>query len=772
MLWTLFVRWGGSSYPTNCLFYRNSVLAVDKDRKRLSSHRFDSDRSDHEMDENQNNRQLVDRNSGKLRKIIEEMDGDSLSQKSVKCTDNVRRGSRMSESKVYKDNVFDCKQDVPMESLHSKAHLSEVEKNLTEAEEVNDKLGKSFFIMKNAISAIKQYTDQLKTKCDHSALSTEHDLDSSPCEIDKTDGLDSGGCTKPEPNIEKTIHDDFVQKQEKTGDRVRPKVRPFKFKVERRYTFGCDSSHGHLSDSSDEFCKESILSQSPDKSSKADSYTNQFLSNLYKRKPRSLSMPEPPRMIPRHIHSYRGGGSKSAVGGDWAVRSSGIGYWDSDDLSVESSYKGPWNRKPPISYDTIKATSGQWHVEPSFPAYSMQFIENKYRNKDVWFDGPKHTDINKHSTVGTVTSKCKTPPKHTGSEEKDGAKTYKPWKPKLVDYTESGESSSDIEIEPFDVDSLSGDYNPSSGKEESIELSPVSQHKPVCSSDYNPNSGREDSSNISPVSHYKPKKWKHDMLDNMSSSSYDSSRVDSPVEFMTRPQRKLSHRRLKCLSAGDIPPVTFMKASTAHRKHPQQYANAESKAKLHQRYNTEHEMVSTKSKGSLSTFIANQKKSLPPMSPFPQSQFWNMYLPKYNSALTGTQESIPAKPEESQDNRVSGTPELRMWTPKSTLDSKNETTVSQLDKDTWRPKKNNSDWRNTFKRFHSFGVKYIDTHCHLDFLFKREGFRGNLKDYMTQFPDTFPDTFEGCVAVFCNPLTFNPEGKEKCYPKITTLHIV
>ena len=33
-----------------------------------------------------------------------------------------------------------------------------------------------------------------------------------------------------------------------------------------------------------------------------------------------------------------------------------------------------------------------------------------------------------------------------------------------------------------------------------------------------------------------------------------------------------------------------------------------------------------------------------------------------------------------------------------------------------------SQWKTNFRQFHDFGVKYIDTHCHLDFLFSRERF--------------------------------------------------
>ena len=51
-------------------------------------------------------------------------------------------------------------------------------------------------------------------------------------------------------------------------------------------------------------------------------------------------------------------------------------------------------------------------------------------------------------------------------------------------------------------------------------------------------------------------------------------------------------------------------------------------------------------------------------------------------------------------------------------------------------------------------TNYIDTHCHLDFLFQRSGFTGSFQEYKAANPETFPDSFGGCIAIFCNPQSF------------------
>lgn len=72
------------------------------------------------------------------------------------------------------------------------------------------------------------------------------------------------------------------------------------------------------------------------------------------------------------------------------------------------------------------------------------------------------------------------------------------------------------------------------------------------------------------------------------------------------------------------------------------------------------------------------------------------------------------------------------------------------------------DWKIRFKgRCRNYTSKYVDTHCHLDFLFNREKFCGSFHDFMECHEDTFPESFEACIAVFCDPCTFLSDGKWK-----------
>ena len=69
------------------------------------------------------------------------------------------------------------------------------------------------------------------------------------------------------------------------------------------------------------------------------------------------------------------------------------------------------------------------------------------------------------------------------------------------------------------------------------------------------------------------------------------------------------------------------------------------------------------------------------------------------------------------------------------------------------------EWKKQFKtNSDSYGVKYIDSHCHLDFLLQRQQFKGSWEQYRVIHQDTFPETYEGCVAVFCSPGSFRPDG--------------
>ena len=55
----------------------------------------------------------------------------------------------------------------------------------------------------------------------------------------------------------------------------------------------------------------------------------------------------------------------------------------------------------------------------------------------------------------------------------------------------------------------------------------------------------------------------------------------------------------------------------------------------------------------------------------------------------------------------------------------------------------------------------IDTHCHLDFIFDRipERFL-NFKAFKQYYHEEFPESFSGCIAVFCNPHNWCKFGYE------------
>jgi len=85
----------------------------------------------------------------------------------------------------------------------------------------------------------------------------------------------------------------------------------------------------------------------------------------------------------------------------------------------------------------------------------------------------------------------------------------------------------------------------------------------------------------------------------------------------------------------------------------------------------------------------------------------------------------------------------------------------------FRPDMDNSnestvDWSQRFKtRYEVVTTPYYDSHCHLDFLFKRTGFVGSFVKYRHCNANTFPASFAGCIAVFCNPKmwAYKSEGK-------------
>lgn len=51
---------------------------------------------------------------------------------------------------------------------------------------------------------------------------------------------------------------------------------------------------------------------------------------------------------------------------------------------------------------------------------------------------------------------------------------------------------------------------------------------------------------------------------------------------------------------------------------------------------------------------------------------------------------------------------------------------------------------------------YIDTHCHLEYVFSRYHHQGSFGDFTQSH--TYPDNFEGCISTFCDPAAFSSFG--------------
>lgn len=51
-------------------------------------------------------------------------------------------------------------------------------------------------------------------------------------------------------------------------------------------------------------------------------------------------------------------------------------------------------------------------------------------------------------------------------------------------------------------------------------------------------------------------------------------------------------------------------------------------------------------------------------------------------------------------------------------------------------------------------IRVIDSHCHLDFLFTRENYHNSYSSYRSERSETFPDCYEGCITIFCEPQSF------------------
>ncbi|XP_072928598.1 putative deoxyribonuclease TATDN2 isoform X2 [Hemitrygon akajei] len=57
---------------------------------------------------------------------------------------------------------------------------------------------------------------------------------------------------------------------------------------------------------------------------------------------------------------------------------------------------------------------------------------------------------------------------------------------------------------------------------------------------------------------------------------------------------------------------------------------------------------------------------------------------------------------------------------------------------------------------HNWGLNYqrngfVDTHCHLDFLYSKLSFKGTFAKFMKVYDSTFPAEFHGCITDFCDP---------------------
>ena len=53
-------------------------------------------------------------------------------------------------------------------------------------------------------------------------------------------------------------------------------------------------------------------------------------------------------------------------------------------------------------------------------------------------------------------------------------------------------------------------------------------------------------------------------------------------------------------------------------------------------------------------------------------------------------------------------------------------------------------------------VSFIDTHCHLEYVFERAGHRESFQKFLEKF--NYPDTFAACISTFCDPAAFSSLG--------------
>ena len=77
------------------------------------------------------------------------------------------------------------------------------------------------------------------------------------------------------------------------------------------------------------------------------------------------------------------------------------------------------------------------------------------------------------------------------------------------------------------------------------------------------------------------------------------------------------------------------------------------------------------------------------------------------------------------------------------------------------PEKEQSWAIDLLERSRAYRYKFIDSHCHIDLIYDRLKLPQNTG--YTEFRETqaksYPANYEGCVAIFCNPETFDLHGK-------------
>lgn len=64
----------------------------------------------------------------------------------------------------------------------------------------------------------------------------------------------------------------------------------------------------------------------------------------------------------------------------------------------------------------------------------------------------------------------------------------------------------------------------------------------------------------------------------------------------------------------------------------------------------------------------------------------------------------------------------------------------------------------TYPTGNSQPSEFIDTHCHLDMLYGKLGFRGTFSRFRQLYRNSFSPEFQGCITNFCNPDIMMKEG--------------